>query len=301
MSIYMQTINSSEFYNTYYGHTCDHLQKLYNNIKSENRNIIYLAGDSSLDNKYWLPRGIIAPAVNGYEKILNPPIMKPDVSYHLNNYLASMDSNIKYTAINCAVEESTIAMRISENEYTNLLPQDKFIKDHITKDDILIVSLGGNDIALKPSIRTIWNIILLLYMNNIETLRSGPDYSWGMGHFITMFRDDVKKYILNVIGDKLPKKILVSMIYYPDESISACWADTTLGYLGYNKNPLELQTVIEQIFVYATSKIKIEGTEVIPIPMFRVLNGKNSNDYVQRVEPSVQGGKKLAELFLKNI
>lgn len=33
-------------------------------------------------------------------------------------------------------------------------------------------------------------------------------------------------------------------------------------------------------------------------PLYDVLDGKTSTDYVQRVEPSVQGGKKMADALL---
>ena len=46
------------------------------------------------------------------------------------------------------------------------------------------------------------------------------------------------------------------------------------------------------------SQIKISGSQVIPVPLFVPLDGKNSRDYVSRVEPSVQGGKKMAEFLL---
>jgi len=36
---------------------------------------------------------------------------------------------------------------------------------------------------------------------------------------------------------------------------------------------------------------------VIPVPMFKILDGKTTEDYDNRVEPSVQGGKKLGEYF----
>ena len=36
-------------------------------------------------------------------------------------------------------------------------------------------------------------------------------------------------------------------------------------------------------------------------PMYSILDGKNSNEYVQRVEPSNIGGKKLAEEIIKII
>lgn len=55
------------------------------------------------------------------------------------------------------------------------------------------------------------------------------------------------------------------------------------------------------IFLSSTcilSKISIPGTEVIPVPLFNALDGKTPNDYVARVEPSSQGGRKVAEYLL---
>lgn len=46
------------------------------------------------------------------------------------------------------------------------------------------------------------------------------------------------------------------------------------------------------------STIRIKGSEVIPVPLFNALDGKNSNDYIARVEPSAAGGKKMAEFLL---
>lgn len=37
------------------------------------------------------------------------------------------------------------------------------------------------------------------------------------------------------------------------------------------------------------------GTEVVPFPLFEVLDGKNTEDYLQRVEPSPSGGKKMGD------
>jgi hypothetical protein len=42
----------------------------------------------------------------------------------------------------------------------------------------------------------------------------------------------------------------------------------------------------------------VPGSEVIPVPLFNALDGKNTLDYVARVEPSALGGKKLAEFLL---
>lgn len=288
----MNRVNTKLFYAQYQGHPITHLETIYNQIHQlkQVKRIVYLAGDSSLDNKYWLNNYL--PAVNGYEQILNSPQMKPDISYHMNNIFSN--SNPDYVVINTSVEASTITERTIQ-----LYPQDQFIQEHISDNDILIVSIGGNDIALSPSMKTIFNMAMMMYMNSIETIKKGPDFTWGMNHFINMFRDQIKNYIMKIIGDKKPHKIIVCMIYYPDEQSTGSWADRVLGYLGYNNDPQKLQAAIHQLFTHATRNISISGCQVVPFAMHRVLDGKNTSDYVQRVEPSAIGGKKLAKAFVK--
>lgn len=53
-----------------------------------------------------------------------------------------------------------------------------------------------------------------------------------------------------------------------------------------------------QFSLFLSSRIKIPGSEVIPVPLFNVLDGKTTSDYIARVEPSAVGGKKLAEYLL---
>ena len=59
----------------------------------------------------------------------------------------------------------------------------------------------------------------------------------------------------------------------------------------YDSNPAKLQLCIRKIFEFATSKIEIEGTTVVPVPMFKYLDGKNTRDYVQRVDPVLEVAK----------
>jgi len=139
----------------------------------------------------------------------------------------------------------------------------------------------------------------MMYMNNIETINKGPDAAWCMNYFIDIFKNKSTDYILKLIGDKRPKKIIVCMIYYPDQKMTGGWADRTLNSLGYNTDPKKLQAAINQIFIHGTSQIKINGSEIIPFPMYKILNGRNTDDYIQRVEPSNQGGLKLAQEFVK--
>jgi hypothetical protein len=48
-------------------------------------------------------------------------------------------------------------------------------------------------------------------------------------------------------------------------------------------------------------KLQVPGTKVIPVPLFQVLDGKRSEDYCERVEPSPSGGKLIAQFFLEII
>ena len=45
-----------------------------------------------------------------------------------------------------------------------LRSQDIFLRDNISRDDVLIVSIGGNDVALAPTPSTIASMAGLIYL-----------------------------------------------------------------------------------------------------------------------------------------
>ena len=174
----MTKISSSSYYNEYHGHKLQHLKTLYPLLRSQSDALIWTAGDSSLDNKYWF--NDTSPAVGVYKDVLHPPESVCDVTYWLNSLLEEGDDRynnhnvhssanaaagghetrqrrIKYAAINTAVEATTL----NERTYS-LRSQDKFIRDNISANDVLIVSVGGNDIALCPTPCTIASVAGLL-------------------------------------------------------------------------------------------------------------------------------------------
>jgi hypothetical protein len=66
-------VSSNEFYKEYHGHKSYHLKNLLEVLKLNGKNsFIYLAGDSSLDNKYWILNDPAQTAINGYEHFLRP-------------------------------------------------------------------------------------------------------------------------------------------------------------------------------------------------------------------------------------
>jgi len=192
-------------------------------------------------------------------------------------------------AINTAVEASLLRQR-SESK---LLPQDEFLRDHIKKEDVLVVSVGGNDIALLPSSSTAENLPLAmgeLNSSDCETLSKGP----GMSYFIELCGEQVKLYVEQLVSNHKPALVIVCMIYYPDETATGSWADAVLEKMGYDIDPKKVQAFISQLFEHATSKISIPGTKVVPLPLFEVLDGRTSSQYVERVEPSNEGGRLMA-------
>ena len=54
-----------------------------------------------------------------------------------------------------------------------LQPQDEFVRDNISKDDILIVSIGGNDIALAPAPCTIATLVGMTYCLPQKVIEKG--------------------------------------------------------------------------------------------------------------------------------
>jgi len=296
-------INADNFYSEYHGHHVAHIAKVYEHLRGPdgNRPCVFFAGDSSLDNKYWFNDW--GKATNGYESILSPPKMKQDIAFWMNDEAQSR--NLPWFALNTSVEASALIDR----SIGVLLAQDKFIQDNIRETDTLIVSVGGNDIALKPTAATIANMLALVYFSTeswVQSAKSCQCGKWscgkctfrplGLNYFIDLFSNKVRDYVERLVSKHKPKRVIICMIYFPQEQkIEPCWADPALGALGYNRSPSKLQRVIETVFHLATQNIQIEGTEVVAFPLFKVLDGKNPDDYRARVEPSPLGGEKMAK------
>ena len=132
------------------------------------RKLIWLAGDSSLDNKFWLRGGVRrTPACNGEERAFGSAEPLPqDVAHCVNTLLAARagssggggGGSSRLACVNAAVEESRLADRAGGR----LLPQDEVLRDTLADGDVLVVSVGGNDIALSSSLATKAALVALL-------------------------------------------------------------------------------------------------------------------------------------------
>ncbi|KAF2249327.1 hypothetical protein BU26DRAFT_316300 [Trematosphaeria pertusa] len=289
----LSKINTSKFYLEWKGHPIKDLAKLRELVLQNrpDKPIVYLAGDSSLDNKYWVPSagaggeelGVETPEI--YHQTLDRPRPKPDVAFWLNHLLGD-----SATCINAAIEESMLRERD-----LHLLSHDVFIRDNIRPQDILIVSVGANDVALRPTASTIWHMVQLAWLTSRSSLEHGTASS--LSYFKELFGTKVEDYITRLTLRTKPRAIIVCMIYFPLEAKygQQSWADMQLKVLGYNRNPEQLQIAIRKMYEIATHEIKIEGTEVVPCALFEVLDGSRKEDYTARVEPSKEGGRRMAE------
>ena len=324
-------IQTLPFFAEWKGHPLPDLAALHSHIisASPSQPIVYLAGDSSLDNKAWVPSS--SPTLNGSALPVPTPSLytstlddsnhiKPDVAFWLNHILSTSSPGPGATCLNTAVEASLLRERD-----TALLPHDAFIRDHLRAQDILIVSVGANDIALSPTAATALHMLLLAWLTPAFVLRRG--WAPSLLYFRRLFRDRVQAYVERMVEKTRPRAVLVCMIYFPLETgvmgragakeakgpwekltqwsrsrsgREKAWADLPLAVLGYNFMPGRLQAAIRSMYEMATREVKVEGTQVIPVPLFEVLDGKREEEYVARVEPSIDGGRKLAE-FLEGV
>jgi hypothetical protein len=69
-----------------------------------------------------------------------------------------------------AIEETTIADRAPGRPP---LPQDAFVAAHMKAGDVVIVSMGGNDVVLKPTPRTIVAMLWLAKCASLGNITAG--------------------------------------------------------------------------------------------------------------------------------
>lgn len=243
--------------------------------RAPGRPTIYLAGDSSFDNKNWVIN-YECETPRQYSEIGR--ITVPDVCYWVNIESA------RHCGVNCAVEESTLGERVTNDDDNNkarLLAQDEIIRDTIRPMDILVISVGANDITLRPDAKTmlIWGSLML-------TPTALLSYNPGYVYLVNTLREGIRNYISALTSHVQPRFVIVCGIYYPCLTGSS-WADNVLSYLGYNYNPEWLQTIIKTLFRDAYGGFNY-------LPLHDLLDPDEPEHYVGRVEPSSKGGRLIA-------
>ena len=287
-------LSSAEFYAPYHGHNAEHLAALLPALRGPSqRRIIWLAGDSSLDNKYWLS-GAPIPAANGLQALLRPPASPPDIAAHLNALCAASAPGL--ACLNAAVEESTLAQRAGARALA--LPQDALVAASLAPGDVLVASAGGNDVVLRPSLATVAALGAVLLLGSDAAIDAGT--ACGMGALVALFKGRMEAWLRALTARCAPALVVPCFPYFPCEAGSG-WADGALAALGYNARPERLQRVMRAVYARATALLEVPGARVAPLPLFEVLDAAREGDYVARVEPSGAGGEKMARAILARV
>lgn len=282
-------IHSSEnnFYATYEGHDESQLRGVVAGLKEmyPARRFVYLIGDSSLDNKYWISEwGEPEPGF--------PSPAKKDVTFFLNKEL----SVYEMVAINCAVEGSSVG------SFDESPPaQHAVMRDFITERDVVVVSIGANDIALRADELTLLSLVQLKAWGTVEALVADPSGVPGFLRLKNIFLDGVERYIKGALGDKRPHKVVVCMIYYPDATNPPGWASEFLRLMDYDSNPELFRAIIDALYRESTIHVMTNSEHMSYFAMSQILDGSDPADYESGVEPSVKGGAKLARALALTI
>jgi hypothetical protein len=263
------------------------------------------------------------PPINGYEDVLNGNESVPDVAYQINQTLIDNRLNEEYVCINAAIEESTLYQRFTDKtNYSGnvkLLPQDEFIYDNIQIDDILIVSVGGNDIALSPKPETKRHFENFIINTRLpDDKKSKDDIMKYNQYFNEIFKNKLKLYIEKLCSrdgnNSLPSLIIPCMVYYPCLSLTQVgFAEPILSLTGYKTGNHEiLQNFIKELYLDSTRYISIMKKQkgmsdenkiniIDPCPLYEVLDSSNEELYLKSAEPSIKGGYLMAIRFVNQI
>lgn len=159
---------------------------------------------------------------------------------------------------------------------------------HVTENDVVVVSVGGNDVALAPTPRIAFSALVATYLGA----------GWGEKALYSLFVTELEEYVRKLVRRCKPRLVVLCALYYLDEEPVQSWAGVTLKVLGYNHRPERVQRVIQWV-AEVMGRVHVEGVRVVVAPLFEALDGKDSGDYVARVEPSEEGGRKLAKFLLE--
>jgi hypothetical protein len=193
------------FYENEFGHKKEDLNFLYGKIYEDRaREFIFLAGDNTFDNKILnnletVEINDVDKKLRGYEKVFSK--CKPDVAYQMNKLLISNTIQREPIAcINCASKNNKIGLKYINNKKI-VNTQEEFIQEKISENDILIVSIGLNDIV-EP-------------LETEENLMKGDYNQNGYPYFNDLFSNKLEKYIRTLYDniERQPKSIIICLPY----------------------------------------------------------------------------------------
>lgn len=309
--------------------------------------LIFMAGDSTLYNRHWVAhnRHAQADVESSFHKPKAEPVDKglaqflkeedqfqlKDMTYWVSYWLRSKTpTGSSPGVINVSVEERALKDSVDDFPKPEIARQDQLVRENLRSNDTLLVSIGGNDILLKPDI---WMISAAAWMWLVMKVGHVDRHTWGIRTFVGIFKDKVQDYIFSLLPEdnaKWPHKIMVMFPYLPSydkvkqsghsdggHSQGSEWASPILEKIGYFDEAKRGQMVQVMREVYRQSyalqreltqklaKIKPENPpRVIMFAGYKWLDGSVPDAYEALVEPNILGGAILGHaitsLYLEN-
>lgn len=273
-------LSSKEYYATEKGHSAENVRKVHKGLLDFGyERFVFLVGSSTLDNKNYVSNSMSYYPVSGYEKVLTDSCL-PDICFYMN-YFLKVDGN-RQSCINCAIEDSDITERLSE-----LYGQDAFIRDNISEEDTLVISVGFDEFTSQ---RTQFNMRMLLRVSEQDFSDRSPCYL----HFKSIVCERLEMYIKEVTSKKIPKCVIICMGYYPCDATSKCNNPCCLKCIVYDKNPEGIKHLMKVIFEDAITKIAIPKVRIKFLSLYDVIDNKDEKLYTNCIYPSQEGGVLIA-------
>lgn len=260
---------------------------------NENKTMIYLIGDSLLDNGNEIKK-IDQPVIQSYENVISDKIMKNDICYQINSLL--QENNKNFVCINCATANASVSDK--KIKLDNI--KDMFVSRRMKDGDVLVVSLSGNDLSsTKMDFASKIQLFNVIQSSSIEKIKQNPSM---LQFLFSICKDQLTSYIKRIIHVTKPSKVLLFGLMYPcTDATQQSTVSSSLEYIQYSQNPGKLQCILDMINQYAISKIQIPGIDITYIETSSIIDCNNKNEYVDRTIPSEIGGIKISNTIYESI
>ncbi len=288
----MSRVNS--IYSQWFGYDVESLRDILlraTDISNNERpHVIWLVGDSSLDNKAWVREDqCLRPHTDTtlYERAIieSNSLLLPDVAYHVNKLLPE-----RWLCLCCAAEEAKLVTRAQHG----LSDQEAFARDNFDSEkDVFVVSIGGNDILLGPDAGLAASVGVALLWSGVFGWWLPSLFGWapGISSLRQYYEEHLKSYLTQLRGDNgSSANMILCAPYYPCEIPQNGWSKRVLHALRYHDHPWIAQQALRSVF----DNLVLQDRSLKRLRLFDFLDPHDHALYVAGVEPSDLGGQHIA-------
>ena len=187
------------------------------------------------------------------------------------------------------------------SQEVELLPQDKFASGRLGEEDTLIISASGNDFN-HDEIHKVFEASLKEFPEDSQHDKEAFEnrVRWVAEKLSGIYHEALQAYATKLVEKTKPKNVFICA-YSDFYEFQTGWATDLFKYVvGGGDNAKGFSFIRElwrDLYNNQMQHIKVHGTQVYIVPLFNVLDRNDPMDFAAQVEPSVQGGMKMAIAF----